>query len=320
MFDMANRIKISSLGQSPPLFSCEENSRSNTDLIARMIDFWKDQIDMALADQPDIIVLPETCDDYFRMPAEARTAYREARGDSVLHEFQKIARDNSCYIIYPSVRPAFGDAQHNAILVIDRAGDVIGQYNKTHPTLAEIDEGVMPGNGPLILQCDFGALGFAICFDLNFDELRLRYQANPPDLMVFCSMFHGDLLQASWAHGCRAHFVSSVWHHTPNEIYSPLGQRVACSTGSPLSFSGVTATVNLDCAVVHLDYHRGKLIALKKKYGSGVSVYYADKLDCALITSEQDAVSAADMLREFDIELLDSYLGRALERHHELAG
>jgi hypothetical protein len=95
-----------------------------------------------------------------------------------------------------------------------------------------------------------------------------------------------------------------------------VGERLAHSTNY---FPNITATINLDCAQAHLDGNRGKLAALKKKYGPEVSIFDPGKLGSVLIISESETVDVNAMIREFEIELLDDYLERALTHHHDPA-
>lgn len=313
---MARKITVSSLGQNPPKFPLEEKSIGYDELVEKMIAFWKGQIEQVLPDQPDLIILPETCDDYCGMPAEMKLAFRVARGDRVLQAMQELAAQHHCYIAYATVRQAADETWRNTAIMIDRTGKVIGHYNKNHPVICEIEEGILAGTQTPLIQCDFGTVGFVICFDLNFDELRLKYKALHPDLLIFTSMYHGGLMQAYWAYSCRAHFVGSVWHGNPNEFYSPVGERLAHSTNY---YSNVTATINLDCAQAHLDGNWGKLAALKKKYGPEVTIFDPGQLGSVLITSESETVDVKEMVQEFDIELLDDYLERSLTHHHNPA-
>ena len=77
-------------------------------------------------------------------------------------------------------------------------------------------------------------------------------------------------------------------------------------------FDFVTARVNLDCKVVHLDYNWERLSAMKAKYGPRVSVYDPGHLASVLISSETDEFSIEEMIAEFEIEVLDDYMERAL--------
>jgi len=54
-------------------------------------------------------------------------------------------------------------------------------------------DGVLCGKEAPVFECDFGRVACAICFDLNFDELRLKIAKARPDLILFCSMYHGGL-------------------------------------------------------------------------------------------------------------------------------
>ena len=70
------------------------------------------------------------------------------------------------------------------------------------------------------------------------------------------------------------------------------------------------ATINLDRKLVHLDYNWEKLVALKKKYGETVAINDPGKLGVVMITSENSKISAANMVKEFNIELVDDYFSR----------
>jgi len=197
--------------------------------------------------------------------------------------------------------------------LLDRNGDVAGVYNKNHPVIIEVEDNLIQcGEEAPVFECDFGRVAFAICFDLNFDELRLKYVRDKPDLIVFPSMFHGGFMQQYWAYSCRAHFVGAIAGGLPSSIVSPVGQ-VTSSTSSYYDF--VSATINLDCAVAHLDYNRSKLEAIRQKYGKKVRVTDPGYLGSVLLSSETEEFSAEDLVREFEIEKLDDYLARSRSYH-----
>src|SRR5699024_11117465 len=111
--------------------------------------------------------------------------------------------------------------------------------------------------------------GLTICFDLNFEELREKYANSKPDILLFSSTYHGGLMQPYWAYTCRTHFVGSIGNFLPSPIISPMGQQIDSTTNY---HSFATATVNLDCEVVHIDYHRKKFQEIKRKYGPKVTI------------------------------------------------
>lgn len=87
-----------------------------------------------------------------------------------------------------------------------------------------------------------------------------------------------------------------------------MGEIVATSTNY---FDFAVSRINLDCKLVHLDFNQTKLTALKEKYGTSVIITDPGKLASVLVTSEDKNVTVDQMIKEFDIELLDDYLNRA---------
>jgi hypothetical protein len=117
-------------------------------------------------------------------------------------------------------------------------------------------------------------------------------------------------MQAYWAYSCRSHFVGAIaGKGTFSEIRNPLGQVVGSNTNY---FDYAVATVNLDCALVHLDYNWERLRKLKAKYGPEVEITDPGCLGSVLVSSEHPTISADEMIKEFEIELLDDYFARSL--------
>ena len=137
-----------------------------------------------------------------------------------------------------------------------------------------------------------------------------RVLPDQPDLIVFSSMYHGGLMQAYWAYSCRSHFVGAIaGRATPSRILNPLGQVVASNTDY---FDSAVARINLDCALVHLDFNWSRLRALKEKYGPAVTITDPGLLGSVLIASEHEVISIDQMIEEFELERLDDYMARSL--------
>lgn len=299
---MARRITVSTFASIPP------PSSAKGDLTDHYIQFWRTEIAKVLPDRPDLIVLPEIAD---RCADETTDgAYLECcrnRGTRFRDALADIARKNRLFITCPSLRPLHGGQFHNSLELLDRSGESAGTYDKNFPTTGEIDSGILPGRTAAVLETELGRVACVICFDLNFDELRDQYATQKPDLILFCSMYHGGLVQNNWAYTCRAHLISAV-SRLPSQILSPVGNIIASSTNY---FPRVTAQINLDCRLAHLDGHWDKLQSLKAKYGRQVTIFDPGLLAPVLITSESDQRTAADLMSEFHIEPLDDYFTRS---------
>jgi len=305
------RVKIAVLG---PRHLAVDSATEPEAIVGRMIAHWKKEFAQVLPDRPDLIVVPEACDQPTGLSVEEKLAYYRVRKNQVLDYFAKVAAENGCYVVYSATREMPDGSWRNSSVLLDRKGNIAGAYNKNHLVIEEnTKHGILYGADAPIIDCDFGRVAFAICFDLNFDELRLKYVKAKPDLIIFSSMYHGGLMQAYWAYSCRSHFVGAV-AGLPCQIYDPLGDIVASSTNY---FDFVTATVNLDCRLAHLDYNWGPLRKMKQKYGPKVTIKDPGHLGSVLISSEDETIGADDMIAEFEIELLDDYMQRALTHRHE---
>ncbi|MCB0687618.1 MAG: hypothetical protein KDC53_13880 [Saprospiraceae bacterium] len=76
-------------------------------------------------------------------------------------------------------------------------------------------------------------------------------------------------------------------------------------------FDFVVQRINLDQTIAHLDNNWSKLKKLKEKYGSKVIISDPGQLGPVLVTSEHETISAKEMTKEFEIELVDSYFDRS---------
>ena len=304
---MANRVTVSAVGPNPPTGFRGIAGQAALDA---MQEHWTREIAQLLPDKPDLIVVPEACDRFPEHTKEERHTYYRFRGTSMRDFFGRVARANRCYVAYSAARELPDSTWRNSTQIIDRTGTVVGNYDKNHLVIEETTEnGILCGKGSSPIKTDFGTLSCAICFDLNFQEILKKTKANRPDLVVFCSMYHGGLMQNQWAYRCRSHFVGAIAGRPPSAVINPLGEILAESTNY---FDFVTARVNLDCCVVHLDYNGEKLAAARRKYGPGVTVHDPGNVGAVLVTSELDGVTARQIVKEFGIELWDDYYERAM--------
>lgn len=303
MSQASNKVKIATIGASPSI----NKNQSPAALVEQMISFWQGQLNQVLKSKLDLIVLPEASDVPVGLSSSEQKMYLDERKDRLSDFFASVARENNCYIAFGSIHNDKG--LRNSLILLDRAGKIAGTYHKNFPTINEMEQGIIPGDQAQVFQCDFGKVAMIICFDLNYDELRLKYAKQQPDIILFSSVYHGGLMQSLWAYSCRSYFVSAIGIvQLPSEVLNPMGEIVASSTNY---FNYTLATINLDYKLAHLDYNWEKLTKLKAKYGDAVSIHDPGKVGAVMISSEDKAMSAQQMVKEFDIELLDTYFDRS---------
>ena len=301
---MSRYVKISTIAVNPPA----ENPGTGKDAVDKMVAFWKNQFALVLPDKPDLIIVPECCDRFGGHSQKDANEYLKNRKGAIRDFFASVAKQNNCHMVYPAIWQMPDDSWRNAAFLIDRNGKIIGQYNKNHPVAEgeNVNMGIRSGRCAQVFQCDFGTVGFAICFDLNFEELLTQYRKLRPEMLLFPSMYHGGLMQAYWAYRCRTHFVSAV-AGLPSGVISPVGH-----TTTTNYFKYVTTTINLDCAVVHLDYNWDRLKRMKEKYGADADFHDPDFLGSVLVSCKKNGLSVQDLIKEFGFELLDDYMARSL--------
>jgi predicted amidohydrolase len=305
---MSNFIKIAVLAPAPPNLNGRPADNSAAD---DMVGRWGKKAEQVLPDNPDIIITPECSDRYGDLPEDKRSEYYELRGERTAEFWRKTAKENDCFIAYSAVRKT-EKGFFNSTEIIDRSGNTAGTYRKNYPTTGEMASGIIPGAEAPLIDCGFGKIACAICFDLNFDELRLRYAARKPDIILFSSMYHGGLMQNYWAYSCGAHFTGAI---APpgcrGSVISPVGKLLAETTNY---YDFIVHTVNLDCGVYHIDFNGEKFSAIKKKYGPDVTISDPGLLGSVLISAETEGLSIGDVQEEFSLEPLNNYFKRAADK------
>lgn len=303
---MARIVRISTIGAQGPA-----PGNNHRETLERVVDHLETVLGNALGDRPDFILLPETCDmPWFPRP-EDRHDFCAFKGDRVDRLIRDICRENRVNICYGSFRDGGDGWYRNSAVFVDREGGTVGIYNKNHLVLEEFTESrVRYGREPRVVEMDFGRVGAAICYDLQFDELREAYRKLAPELMVFPSLFPGGFLKRNWAFSNRCWLVSSLGMGGQScEIVNPLGETVARSS---YYLPHMTAEINLDCCLVHLDYNRERIVRMQRALGPDVKVEAPSGLGRALITSCTDRVSAAEITEAFGIERMDDLFARNL--------
>ena len=312
---MSNYLKIATIGPKPLELSIQIRPQ---DVADQMIHHWRNEFAQVLPDKPNLIVVPEKCDCPRNWPLAKQHEYYEIRKNQVLDIFTQTAKEHNCYIVYAAIRKTDDGDWHNSSVVIDRRGNLAGTYHKNHLMIEEATEGsILYGKDVSIIQCDFGRVACAICFDLNFDQLRLKYATAKPDLLIFSSNYHGgELMQAYWAYSCRCHFVGAVTG-LPCQIRNPFGEVLGSSTNYRDYTVGM---VNLDCCLAHYDGNWDKLKTLKAHYGTQVNIHDPGQIGSVLISSLVEDKTATELAREFEIELLDDYFARSLGHRDTFIG
>ncbi len=286
-------------------FQGQGNREANLQTALRLVE-------QALWDKPDLLLLPETFTGLGMGERDWLNTAEPMDGETVTR-LSQIARQHRTWVACP-VLLKHRSAITNSILLIDRRGEIAGRYDKMFPTLGELSMGVTPGAEATVIETDFGRMGFAICFDLNFREVADDLRAKGAELVCFSSMYPGGMQIQHWALEHHWWMLSAIGS-PQGMLVDPLGRVV--KQAQPSYQPIVSASVNLDCLVAHLDYNHEKILKMKRELGQDVEVDIVQPEARFLLTCQRQGTTALELAKRYDILLWDDYFHRA---RHERSG
>jgi hypothetical protein len=152
-----------------------------------------------------------------------------------------------------------------------------------------------------------------ICFDLNFMEIRDALRAEPPDLLVFSSMYRGGIQLQEWALDLGCHVISAIAAEL-GRVVDPGGQLLKLATYEAL----ITQRVNLNKRQLHMDFNWGKMDAMLERYGPKLTFEYYTPEARYVIGYEGEERDVDEILREFGLEPREDYFARARRVRQEV--
>lgn len=165
-------MKISCIQMDMQLGAVEENFAHAAALVRAAVD----------ADQPDVVVLPETWNTGFFPQDLASCADRD--GERTKAVFSALAKELNVNIVCGSVANRKKGGIYNTAYVFDRSGEVAAEYDKIHLfTYAKEEEHFQPGDHLCRFTLDGQRCALIICYDLRFPELTRTLAVEGLDLL-----------------------------------------------------------------------------------------------------------------------------------------
>jgi hypothetical protein len=197
---------------------------------------------------------------------------------------------------------------YNSAVVIDREGQCLGEYRKIHPTVSEMELGVVPGPvDPPVFQTDFGKIGVQICFDINWPEGWSKLRDAGAEIVFWPSAFCGGQMLNGMAWMNKYSIVSST-RFDPTKICDVTGEDVAVSGRAR---NWVCAPLNLERAFLHGWPYWQRYDEVQAKYGRKVLIRHFWEEGWSIMESRSPDVKIADVLREFEMLTHEQHIRRA---------
>jgi len=305
--DMIGRpVRIVSIGLAPvhlPDIGAPPHPRS-LDEIAGLVD-------KEGARGTDVIILPELCQ------GQDANSLETLEGPTIT-TIARLAQKHQTYVVCPIDRKE-GERRYNSAVLLDRKGQVASIYNKLYPVWQEEcmiqppQRPVLPGAGVTVHQADFGRIGLAICFDVNWNALWERMSNLGAELVIWPSAYSaGRSLQAR-AISYNYYIVSATW--VPDcLVYDIDGERLLHeenNQGNGVNISRIT--LDLDRCIFHQDLNlpekRDKL--LKEHADDVTQEKWMPMEGWFVLKAKRPGVSARELARQYGLEELAHYINRS---------
>jgi len=251
----------------------------------------------------DLILLPETClgnESTLSMDSEE------------LKKVSAIAKKHGKYIIFPCYRKTAQAERLNSAILFDRTGKETGIYDKVYPYWEEFDLSppVTPGNDVPVFETDFGTIGIAICFDVNFPGIWKQFRQKGARLILWASAYSGGRSLQAHAINYNYYIVTST-QYPDCHAFDITGQEIFYEKSDDV---GVYLNeVDLDRSIFHQDfnmYEKHDKI-LKEQTGKIERDNWHDKEGWFTLRAIKDGVSVRALAKEYEMEELPQYKMRS---------
>ncbi len=231
------RVRVATVYDEPPDQSTPEQNRR----------FYADKVAAAGKLGVDLLCLGEGI-----TLVSTRTQYAEV-AEPVPGPTSRIlgeaARQAKLYVV-AGIYEREGPLIYNTALLIDRDGNVVGKYRKTHLPQTEVNGGLTPGSTYPVFRTDFGTIGLEICYDYAFPEVTRSLAVQGAEIVLL--PIWGDLReeQSTWDVVARAraidnavYLIAAIYSNRRSLIINPNG-RILADTGGSQGL--VTADIDLN--------------------------------------------------------------------------
>ena len=251
------------------------------------------------APDSDLVLLPETC---------RGEDYPEPLHGETISALRAIARRHRTHLVCPIDRYE-GGTRHNSTVLINRDGEVACVYNKVHLFSSELNLNPPrePGDGPLVHHTDFGTIGFATCFDVNFAGHWQSLGELGAELVVFPSAYSAVQSLASHAMQHNSFIAGSGWE--PSACVVDLAGRIIRQELGR-KFVVIRETIDLDRCVFHLDFHEHRLPDFLAATAADLKFEYLASERWFTLQALRPGVSARSLAAQWGFEELPAYRRR----------
>ncbi len=253
----------------------------------------------------DLIALPETFN------GQSKNTPETLDGMAV-STMATLARRFRMYIVCPIDRVQDGFRLNSAVL-LDRDGQIAHVYDKAYPYWSEFK--LAPPvdvihSTPSVVATDFGRVGMAICFDVNFPEVWQTLADEDAELVIWPSAYSAG--RALQAHAINHHYyILTSTYNRDCIVYDITGEEILYETAADIN---ITRTVlDLDRGIYHENFNLDKKAQLLAAHPETVEMeQWLDREQWFVLRSKRPEVSVRALAHQYGLEELRVYKRRSL--------
>lgn len=265
-------------------------------------------VDREGAKGADLIALPETC------RGQNEKSPESLDGPTVT-AMARLAQKYRTYIVCP-IDHKDGPTRFNSAVLLDRRGQVACVYNKLYPVWQQEcvpPTSVQPGSDVKVHAADFGKIGMAICFDVNWSPLWRQLANLGAEVVVWPSAYSaGRSLQAQ---ATQFHYYILSATQVPDcLVYDIDGEMLVHDHENAGKGINITRReLDLDRCIFHQDLNLpAKRERLLKERGDDVEQEKWWPMEgWFVLRAKHPGVSARELARQYGLEELRHYINRS---------
>jgi predicted amidohydrolase len=200
---MKRMIRVSA-AQLPTIIdgkSFEQKQGKNTKEIVHMLKLAGER-------KSDLVLFGEYANLHHRTWSEDKTEYVS---DPIPGSFTQVIAESARKFKMNVAMPMFGTHKgtlSSYVVLFNRAGKIVGYYQKSHPTIPEQANGIKPGNEIPVYKLDCVTVGIMTCMDIEYPEVAQVLMLHGAELLLFPHV-QGGWGEVDWEIRYRARAVDT---------------------------------------------------------------------------------------------------------------
>lgn len=258
------------------------------------------QVDREGARGVDLLVLPET----FNMLDRNRPETLEG---PLVTAMSELARRHRMYVVCPIDRLRDGVRLNSAVL-LDRAGQVLDVYDKVYPYWSEfeVDPPIhVPAGRAHGVDTDFGRIGMAICFDVNFPAVWADLAADGVDLVVWPSAYSAGRSLQAHAINHNYHIVTATYRRDCL-VYDITGEEILYERSEDFHVSRFE--LDMDRGIYHENFNLRQRDRLLREHAADIEMeQWLPREQWFVLRARRAGVGVRELARRYGLEELRDY-------------